>query len=127
MCKTDTISGADEVQVASISSAYVLEQAVSAARKQLAHVLDDYLHAHLASLANKISLRPLGVLATTGMGKTWAAAVIAAAAYLLGLPVAILVPTHALVAEYVAAIRKEGGAATPYHGRAAPDAGMRWQ
>ena len=124
MCKTDTISNDDKVQVASISSAYVLEQAVGAARKQLARALDGYLHAHLASLANKSELRPLGVQATTGMGKTWAAAVMAAVAYRLGIPLAILVPTHNLVTEYVAAIRKAGGHATPYHGRAAPDAGM---
>ncbi|MDA8251508.1 MAG: hypothetical protein M0Z28_20385 [Rhodospirillales bacterium] len=120
------------MQQSSISSAYdvnttlavVLERAVSAARKRLACELDDYLHAHLAGLTNKVSLRPLGVQATVGMGKTWAAAVMAAAAYRLGIPVAILVPTHNLVSEYVAAISKEGGAATAYHGRAAPDAGM---
>ena len=120
MSKTNTISFADDVN----TPAATLARAVGTARKQLARALDGYLHAHLASLANKTALRPLGVQATTGMGKTWAAAVIAAAAYLLGLPVAILVPTHNLVSEYVAAIRKEGGAATPYHGRAAPDAGM---
>ena len=120
MSSTNTIRFADDVN----TPAATLERAVSAARKQLARALDGYLHAHLASLANKTALRPLGVQATTGMGKTWAAAVIAAAAYLLGLPVAILVPTHNLVSEYVAAIRKEGGHATPYHGRAAPEAGM---
>lgn len=120
MSKMNTISFADDVNTPQAT----LERAVSAARKQLARVLDDYLHAHFAGLAHKIALRPLGVQATTGMGKTWAAAVIAAAAYRLGLPVAILVPTHALVAEYVAAITKERGAAVAYHGRAAPEAGM---
>ena len=120
MSKANHISFTDDVN----TPAATLARAVSAARKQLARELDDYLHAHLASLANKVSLRPLGVQATVGLGKTWTAAVIAAAAYRLGIPLAILVPTHNLVSEYVAAIRKEGGAATPYHGRAAPDAGM---
>ncbi|WP_297920256.1 hypothetical protein [Metallibacterium sp.] len=115
MCKTDTISGADEVQVASISSAYEL----------VAGELRGYLAAHHAArIASPATgyLAPLGIEVTTGGGKSHAAALAAAIAQALGVPVLILVPTLALADDYVQAIAAAGGHAVRYVSRQSPEA-----
>ena len=115
MCKTDTISGADEVQVASISSAYEL----------VAGELRGYLAAHHAArIASPATgyLAPLGIEVTTGGGKSHAAALAAAIAQALGVPVLILVPTLALADAYVQAIEGAGGHAVRYIARQSPEA-----
>ena len=122
MCKTDTISGADEVQVSSISSAYEL----------VAGELRGYLAAHHAArIASPATgyLAPLGIEVTTGGGKSHAAAGVAAEAWALaaaaqaaGVPVLILTQTLALAGDYVQSIGEAGSQAMRYIARQSPEA-----
>ena len=115
MCKTDTISNADDMQVSSISGAYEL----------VVSELRDYLTAHHAArIAVPAAgyLAPLGFEVTTGGGKSHAAALAAAIAQALGVPVLILVPTLALADAYVQAINEAGGHAMRYISRQSPEA-----
>ena len=115
MCKTDNISVADGVQVASISDAYDLVMGE----------LRGYLAAHHAArIAVPAAgyLAPLGIEVTTGGGKSHAAALAAAIAQALGVPVLILVPTLALADDYVRAIGEAGGHAVRYVSRQSPEA-----
>ena len=125
MCDSKNISIVDQVQQAAISSAYELVK----------QHLDEYLHAHarrgavaeqidgeIGAAARARYLPPLGLEVTTGVGKSFAAAVLAAAAQLLGLPVLILVPTLALADDYVSAIAAAGGHAVRYVARQSPEA-----
>ena len=115
MCDSNTISNTDEAQVASISSAYEL----------VAGELRGYLAAHHAArIASPATgyLAPLGFEVTTGGGKSHAAALAAAIAQALGVPVLILVPTLALADDYVRAILDAGGHAVRYIARQSPEA-----
>ena len=115
MCKTDTISNTDQLQVSSISDAYEL----------VMRELRDYLTAHQAArIASPAAgyLAPLGLEVTTGGGKSHAAALAAAIAQALGVPVLILVPTLALADDYVQAIESAGGHAVRYVSRQSPEA-----
>ena len=115
MCDSNTISNADDVQVASISDAYDLVMGE----------LRGYLAAHHAArIAVPAAgyLAPLGFEVTTGGGKSHAAALAAAIAQALGVPVLILVPTLALADAYVQAIGEAGGRAARYIARQSPEA-----
>ena len=115
MCDSKIISIVDQVQQASISSAY--ELVVSELRGYLA------AH-HAARIASPATgyLAPLGIEVTTGGGKSHAAALAAAIAQALGVPVLILVPTLALADDYVQAIAAAGGRAARYVSRQSPEA-----
>ena len=115
MCDSNTISNADDVQVASISDAYDLVMGE----------LRGYLAAHHAArIAVPAAgyLAPIGFEVTTGGGKSHAAALAAAIAQALGVPVLILVPTLALADSYVQAIAAAGGHAVRYIARQSPEA-----
>ncbi len=112
---------------------------VDEARSLIRSELTQYLHAHAgwvtpevlddadddsgATGRRRAALAALGIQITTGVGKSSAAADLAARAEALGVPMLILTQTIALADDYVSRIRSAGGRdVMPYVSRQSPEA-----